>query len=153
MGLDRICHKIHPTARVEIRDETVGEFVTNYLAENGRRIAIIGKISVNVSFQFFGLSYQDWGSGFPYITNLLDQVEATGWGISKNPNQIWGGFKNANRIINSAWGASIDASSNNSPQSPGRPHAARCRIHNNFLHIRHQERLWRQFNHSNPLVH
>ena len=42
LGLDGICHEAHPTARVEIPYGTVGEFVTNYLAENGLQITIIG---------------------------------------------------------------------------------------------------------------
>ena len=58
MGLDRIILKVRPTAHVEITGGTVGEFVTNYLAENRRRIEIIRKLSVNDSFQFLGLSEQ-----------------------------------------------------------------------------------------------
>ena len=39
----------YPTARVEVPDGTVGEFVTDYLTENGRQTLIIGQLSVNDS--------------------------------------------------------------------------------------------------------
>ena len=47
LGFDGISWKVHPTARVDVTDGTMGEFVTDYPAENGRRINIIGQIFVN----------------------------------------------------------------------------------------------------------
>ena len=88
MVLDGIYREVHPTACVDIPYGTVGAFVTNYLAENGRLVEIIGEISVNGNVQFLGLSDQVWVSGFPYIANLLDQVEAKGWVSYNNYNQI-----------------------------------------------------------------
>ena len=41
LGLDNITQEVHLTERVEVGAGTVGEFTTNYLAENGRRIPII----------------------------------------------------------------------------------------------------------------
>ena len=58
MGLDGISQKVHTTARVEVTTGTVGDFVVDYLAENGRRIQIIGKRFVNDSVQVLGLSDQ-----------------------------------------------------------------------------------------------
>ena len=52
LGLDNITRKVHPTVLVEVVAGTVGEFMTNYLDENGRRIPIIGKISINNSVHF-----------------------------------------------------------------------------------------------------
>ena len=52
LGLDGISHKVHPTSRVDVIAITVGGFVTDYFAENGRRIKITRKISVNDSIQF-----------------------------------------------------------------------------------------------------
>ena len=88
---DGIFREVRPTERVDILDGTVGYFVTNYLAENGCQIRIIGEISVNGSVQFLGLSNQAWGSGLLYIANLLAVVEATGWVNSNDSNQIWRG--------------------------------------------------------------
>ena len=65
----------------------VREFVTDYLAKNGRRIRIIRELSVNGSVQFLGLSDQAWGSGFPYIAKILAVVEATGWDSSNDYNK------------------------------------------------------------------
>ena len=49
LGLDVIIRKVRPTLQVEVPAGTVREFVTNYLAKNGRRIHIIGKIFINNS--------------------------------------------------------------------------------------------------------
>ena len=109
LGLDGTIHKVHTTSHVEVTSGTVGEFVINQLAENGRRIKIIRQLSVNNSVQFLDLSDQSWGSGLPFIFNLLYHVEATGWGGGNYLNQKWGGRVNdANSITNVAWGASVD---------------------------------------------
>ena len=55
-GIYGIFCKVHPYARIEILDGTVGEFSTDYISENGRRNKVIGKISINGSVQFIGLS-------------------------------------------------------------------------------------------------
>ena len=72
LGVDRIFRKVHPTARVEIPDGTVGDFFTNYIAENGCQIGIISKIYVNDSVQFLRLSNQSWVIGLLFIANLMD---------------------------------------------------------------------------------
>ena len=122
MGLDSIFREVHHIARVDILAGTIGEFFTNYLDLNGRRIAIIGKFSVNGSVQFLGFSDQTLGSGLPYIVNLLDKFDTTGCVISNNSNHIWRGcFKNSNNIINATWYVAIDASPTKLSPSPGRP--------------------------------
>ena len=55
LGLDNITRKVHPTAQVKVGAGTVGYFNTNYLAENGRIIPIIGQISINGNVQFLGI--------------------------------------------------------------------------------------------------
>ena len=75
--------------RVEVTSGTVRYFVTNYFAENGRRIEITGKIPVNASVQFLGFSDQAWGIGLSFICNLMARVEATGWGSGNYSNQEW----------------------------------------------------------------
>ena len=150
---DGIFSEVDPIARVDILDGIVGEFVADYFSENGHRIAIIGQISVNGSVHFLLLSEQAWVIVFTYIANLVDQVEATGWGSSNNSNKIRGGrFNDANRIANAAWGASTNFSPTNLPRGPVHPRAARVCIRNFFLCRRRQERLWRQFNYLNYRV-
>ena len=91
MSLDRIIREVHPTEQLEVTTGTVGESVTNYLAENGCRIQIIGQLSVNDSVQFFGVPDQGGGSRFLFICIFLDSVEAKGWGSGNYYNQEWGG--------------------------------------------------------------
>ena len=55
LGLERIICEVHATLRVEVTVETVGEFVTNYLAKNGCRIYIIRQLSAYNSVQLLGL--------------------------------------------------------------------------------------------------
>ena len=88
---DDISCKFHIAYCVEVTSGTVGEFLIDYLAENGRRIETTGQLSVNNSVQFLGLYNQAWESGLKFICNLLDHVEATGWGSANNYNQKWGG--------------------------------------------------------------
>ena len=55
-GVDGICREVHPYSRIYIPDVTVGEFVTEYFSENWRCNQIIGKLSINGSVQFIGIS-------------------------------------------------------------------------------------------------
>ena len=79
LGLDRIIRGVHPSAGVEVATRTIGESVTNYLAENGRRIKIFRQLSVNDSVQNLGFPDQAQGSVFPFICHLMVCVEFTGW--------------------------------------------------------------------------
>ena len=153
LGLDRIYREVLLKDPVEIPAVTIGWFVTDNLAENGIRIAIIGGLSVNYSVQFLGLSDQSWGSVLPYISNLLDNVESTEWVSSNHFNHIWGGcFNDSNNIINDTLSASIGASCTNLSRSHGCLRACLFRIRKDFLCISHQERWWRQSNCQNPQV-
>ena len=78
LDLDGIIYNDYPTSHVEIPAGTVGDFVTDYLATNGRRIEIIGKISVNGRIKFLGLFDQTRGTRISFIFNLQARVEATG---------------------------------------------------------------------------
>ena len=79
LSLDNITGKVHRTSIVEVITGTVGEFWTDYLAENGRRIPIIGKLYVNNSVQFLVFPAQAWGCGLLILCNLNAHPEATGW--------------------------------------------------------------------------
>ena len=142
LGLDRIIRKVHPTVQVEVNSRTVGDFVTNYLAENGRRIKIIGQLYTNDSVQFLGFPVQSCGTVMPFIYTLQAPCELIGWGIANNYNQKWGGnIFDSNSIRNVACGASIHSRSDYFSRSPVNPRSARRRVHNNFLCRRHQYRL------------
>ena len=80
LGLYSINREVHPTDLLEVVTGTVEEFTTGYLAENGRIILIIRKLSINVSVQFLRIPDFVWGSGLSFIPNLQDPTESTGWG-------------------------------------------------------------------------
>ena len=122
LDLEGISRKFHPTARVEVTAGTAGEFLTNHLSENGRRIDIIWRVSVNDSVQFLGFSDQSGGRGLTFICNLLDCVEAIGQGSGKYSNWGWVGRLNgANSIKNFSWGASVNSCPAYLPQSHVNP--------------------------------
>ena len=58
-----IC-EVNPTEQEFVIAGTVGYFVTSYLAENGRIVHIIGKLSINDIVQILGVPVQAWGRGF-----------------------------------------------------------------------------------------
>ena len=78
LGLEGIICKVHPTVQVEVPAGTVGEFVNNYLAENGRRIQIIGQLSINRSAQFLVVPTQALGHGLPFPCNPQTPAGTTG---------------------------------------------------------------------------
>ena len=135
LGLDGIVRKVHPAARVEVVSGTAGEFLNNYLAENGCIIQIIEQLSINDSVQFLGVTAQAWGRGFTFLYNLQAPSEATGWISGHYSNQYWGGSMfNSNSIKNVAWGASVDPRPAYLPWSTVNPRAARRHVCYKLLH-------------------
>ena len=90
LGLENSTLKVNPKAQIEVGAGTVGDFTTNYLAENRRRIPIIGKISINGNVQFLGIPDFVRGSGLPFIDKIQAPTVTTGWGHSDNYNKNWG---------------------------------------------------------------
>ena len=91
---------------------------------------------MNGSVQFIGL-FQIWDSGFPYIINLWDHVEATGWGSSSNgnPGYVTPGLSTVTgsqgeRISHSTiycsgnWDGSVNVIPADLPRSPANPRVA-----------------------------
>ena len=67
-GLNGLSHDVHPTVRLEIPNGNFGEFITEYLAADGRCNIIIGQYFVNANNQFTGMP-EIWGSSLMYIFN------------------------------------------------------------------------------------
>ena len=133
--MDELSCEVHHTERVEVTAVTIRYFMTNYLGKNGCIIEIIGSLYVNESVQFFVLFDQAWVSGLPFICNLLDCVEATGWGVGNYPKQeLVGGINDTNSNKNVAWGASIKLCPAYLPRSPFNPCAARILVCNNIIY-------------------
>ena len=53
---DGITHEVHSTAQVDAGNLAVGEFSSDYLNESGRRILILGRISINGSVEWLGVT-------------------------------------------------------------------------------------------------
>ena len=101
LGLDNIGREFHPAAQVEVIYGTVREFVTNYLAENIRRVQIIEQLSVNNSVQFWGVPNQGEGGVLQFLCDLQARVKDTGWGIGNYSNRYWVRIIfDANRVTN-----------------------------------------------------
>ena len=120
----------------------MGYFTTNYLDENGRRILIIGKISINDSVQFWDIPDFVRVSGLLFLPNLQATADPTGWGNGGTYNQNWGGSWTEPYIYTSAaWGASAPYNLDYLPLSPINPCATVHHTCDNFLCCRCQERL------------
>ena len=81
-----ISRRVHPTARAEVPYGTVGEFLTDYLAEMDVKSRSLATFRQRQR-PFFGLSVQAWGSVLLYIVNLLAHFDSTGWGGANNSNK------------------------------------------------------------------
>ena len=118
LGLDNVTRKIHLTAQVDIGAGTMGEFTTNCLAENGRIIPIIGKLSINGSVQFLGIPYFVINCGLSFIENLQASNVPTGWGHANTTNHNWGVIPGGSYSMRSVpWGCTIPAHPSYMPRS------------------------------------
>ena len=126
---------MHPYACIEIPAGTAGEFVTDYISENGRRNQIIGELPINGIVQFIRIS-EIWGSRLPFITDprvpdCFSVWVCTGAAISNvNPGSStvtgsWGGsfaHPTVNWSVN--WIGSVNTSPADFPRSTICPHIA-----------------------------
>ena len=87
LGSNGITREFHPTDQIDVGAGTVGQFTTNYLAENGRRIPVIGQVSINGSIKLSGIPANAWGCRLPFIENLQDTTVFSGWGDADNSNK------------------------------------------------------------------
>ena len=89
LSSDRITREVHPTAQLDVSAGVIGQFLSDYLAENGRRIPILGQICINGSVELLGIPNFHRTSDPMYTENLLAPHDTTGWGDGGNPNQNW----------------------------------------------------------------
>ena len=70
-GFGVITREVHLTAQVDFGAGVVGEFLSNYLTESGRRVPILGRISINESVEYLGVpDFHRTGGAF-WDANLL----------------------------------------------------------------------------------
>ena len=87
LSSDGVTRESHHTSQVDVGAETVGQFSSYFLSENGRIIPILGQSSINGSVEL--LSIPIFFSGPMFTENLLAPYDTTGWGDSGNTNQKW----------------------------------------------------------------
>ena len=120
---------------------------------NGRRISIIRQLSINNSVQFWGIPDFVGGSGLLFLPNLQDPADPKGWVNGGTYNQNWRRIKFGPYSINSVtWGASVYPCPAYLRRITINPRAAVCRVCNNLLCCRRQERLRSLSNRRNPIV-
>ena len=83
LSSDRITREVHPTAQLDVSAVVIGQFLSNYLAKNGRRIPILGQICINGSVKCLGIPKFHRTSGPMYTENILAPHDTTGWGARR----------------------------------------------------------------------
>ena len=153
LRLDNTTLKAYPTAQLEVIAVILGEFITNYFAENGSRIPIIGQLSINNSVQFLGIPDHGGEGGLSFLYNLQAPAEATWWGSGHTSIQNWGGSMfGPYSMTNVAWGASVNPRPSSLLWSLSNAHAARHRVCDNLPRRRHQDLLKSPSNRRNFIV-
>ena len=75
---DGITREVHLTAQVDVGAGVIGQFSSDYLTESGRRIPILGGISINGSVEWLGIPDFKRTGGPIWADNLL--VPHSSWG-------------------------------------------------------------------------
>ena len=68
---DGITPEVHPTAIVDVGAFDGDFFATDYLTENGHRVPIFGRKSINGSFEWMGVPEFLRTDGTPWTANIL----------------------------------------------------------------------------------
>ena len=131
--IDRLCHEVPPTSRIDIPAWTIGEFFTEYLSDKGWLNLIIGEIYINGSIKFIRLP-EIWVSGLPFIENPRAPEATRGWWIT------------GSTIITESWGRSAHTIPDNSTRSPVCSCTVQIRIRDYLLYCRRLKLLWRLHN-------
>ena len=131
----------------------MGEFTTNYLAKNERRILIIGQLSISGSVHFLGIPDLVRESRLLFIENLQAPTVPTSCIHTNISKQNWvvspgGPYIN----VTDAWGGNVPAHPDYIPRSPVNWRAASRRVCDDFLHCRCRERIRIPATSLNPIV-
>ena len=112
----------------------MGEFTTDHLAENRRRIPIIGQLSINSSVQFLGIPDFSRGSGLSFLPNLQAPTDPTGCvngGTYNNNWEVRPGGPYSNTSV--TWDTTVPACPDYMPMSLVNPRATTRRVRNDLL--------------------
>ena len=138
---------------MEVAAGNVGKLLANYLDENGRRIPILGKISINGSVKLLGIPDFIRNSGPLFVENLQSPTVPSGWGNADTSNQNWGVLPGGPYInVAMSWGSTVLVCLDYAPWSPKSPHTAVRHIHNEFRHLRRRDIMKKHSRSCNPIV-
>ena len=153
LSSDGVTCEVHLAAQIDVGTETVEQFTANYLAKNGRRIPVIGQISINRSVEPLSIPADAWGCGLPFIENVQAPTDTTGWGHGGTSNQNWGVTLGVSySIVSVAWGSTIPARSAYIPRSSDNLCiTARC-VRDKFFRLRYCGLERRHYIIFNPIV-
>ena len=126
-GDNRLTPKVHPFVRVDVGAFHSDCFVTDYLAENGRRVPMYGRKLMNGSVKWLGVPTFFRNNGPPWADNIL--FPSPCWGVrgtyeilalESQPGGFYGG-------VYVLWCGAVPARTSYLPQSPENARAtARC---------------------------
>ena len=132
----------------------MGEFTTDYLAKNGRRIPIIGQLSINKSVPFLGILDFVKGSGLLFLPNLQAPTDPIVWGHGGTSNHNWGVIPGGPyRNTSVTWGTAVTSRMDYMPRSKVNPCTAVHCVHDEFLSRRHCEDIRSPTTSCIPTVH
>ena len=70
-GSDSITPEVHPIAQVDVGAGVVGQLLSDYHTTNGRRISILGQISINGSVEYLGIPDFHITGGTMWVDNIM----------------------------------------------------------------------------------
>ena len=79
-GEDSVTPEVHAIAQVDVGAGFIGEFTSNYLTADGRRIPIFDRKSINGSVEWLGVPAPVRTYGASWADNIL--FTSTSWGAS-----------------------------------------------------------------------
>ena len=131
----------------------MGQFLTRFLALNGRRVPIIGEISISGSVKSLGIPADAWGCELPFIENVQGPSEPTSWRHGDTSNQNWGvtpGGPYSNVAV--ALGSTVPARQTYMSTSLENRRVAERRVCDDFRCLSYYELDRRRFRSCNPIV-
>ena len=151
---DWITCEVHSTVQLDVGAGVVGQFSSNCLTENGRRIPILGKNFISGSVEYLVIPESQSTGGPMWAENFL--APRSSWGDG-GTNHNWG-VRTGGPYINvvMAWGTTIPYRPDYQTLSLERPHIAARRVRDDFhcaRHCEHDRIFSRSCNHVvNPRV-
>ena len=126
--------------------------MSDYLAENGHIIPIIGQIYINVGVELLGIPNLHRTNGTMFTDNLLAPNDNTDWGDSVTSNQNWpvllgGPYSN----VSVAWHGAVSTRPVYMPSRPENARAAARRVCDDFLRGQNYGRLRSPYTSCNPV--